>query len=124
MRLASTLALTLCLIPLVGCSQKRVADRHVHPSSSLIEGFGVAGTYAEASKLAWDDAMLRANQLGFAKVSVRLISRSSDRVTYKGNPNARAASVYIEVTPYRPFLKESLPPAADTVGDEFAGHGG
>ncbi|MBX2852559.1 MAG: hypothetical protein KTR15_12545 [Phycisphaeraceae bacterium] len=121
MRIANTLALTICLISLTGCSTSTAVCKHPAPPSSEIEGFGVADTAGEAAKLAWDDAIERAKQLGYEKFAVELVSRSSGRTTYKGNTNASTAVVKIEVHLVDAPTKKPLPVALYGAGDDVSG---
>lgn len=84
------------------------------PPPSLIEGFGVGATEADASKLAWDDALSRAKQLGYERFSVKAVSRVKEYNGHHDDPKGHQVFVQIEVyphvTPLYPPLRDAPSP--------------
>jgi|GEM_PF-2753714 len=120
MKLAVRLALVLGLLCFAtACSMTVVAKRPSAPPPSLIEGFGVGPNEAEASKLAWDDAMARAKQFGYPQFSAKVVSRAHGYNGHTDDPTGHEVSVKIEVYPQLTHARPPLPRADDPVGDDL-----
>lgn len=125
MKLAVRLALVLGMMcGVAACSKTPVAKQPSALPPSLIEGFGVGPNEAEASKLAWDDVMTRAKQLGYAQFSVKAVSHAHGYNGQPSDPNGHQVRVQIEVYPQLTHACPQLPRAADDqAGDNLARHG-